>query len=456
MNIWDNFDNYVKNVSLKQHRIYIAHSKPNSVVLNKLQYAETIDSLNHRDFFYADECDALYNNGDSLFDSLNNCVGTGSAYLTTPEKPLIVKGTCGQYYVTNEQTLNMFGQWHKIKVQDHPHWEAWDLIKGNINFDVCFVDISLVQNATVQCGNSFMRINHNGVHHGKGDFVVIPRINGVPDVSRRFVVNGIEFARTFNLNKVKGKCLSFEEHYRLLVLGSLPKLCNAGADLFDAVKKVVTDTIISKQSDWFYSGKFKKVTNCGVEELIIGTHFGSTAIVVRKSDVSLMYNNTRCIIYNVRSRDDLLSCMDRLISNSTAFGHFTRLVYNRKNKDELKAYFRDLVNMNSVLAGNLHTYKTFVDGIKLSKHGKEMQLGIFTRFHQNDKRDCYLELEYRGSDGLYGYVALPSDINSRAIFATWFANNLDGDPDEFLMQQKGVTDALVAKYFDEHIEDLTE
>lgn len=205
--IWDNPSNYRK-CQKKQYDIHVCMPPKGTIVINALEQADTVKYFNGKTYFTLRDLAKL---SDNAKQSVMNAVSCGKAYMVNDNTPFVLAGTCGELSVIspselaqnynflqgnqpvgiNQQNLNqrMTGEYLK--------WTLVRLKPSMVNYMACRVPTSIRTNIQTKFGVG--SINHQGVSHGKGDFVVCNKLpNGKPDFSTRFVVNGNVFASTFN------------------------------------------------------------------------------------------------------------------------------------------------------------------------------------------------------------------------------------------------------------------
>lgn len=146
--------------------------------------------------------------GTKCYNELELC-----NYETTPERRFILSGTVGEVWVVNVKTLvntycwadgspiteqslrdkldrNGNINWHKITTQVKTPETVWALR----------LPLSVTNFEVITHSGSRLLANATGVNHLGGDFIICADANGHPDFSRKRVVNGAVFPKTYDLH----------------------------------------------------------------------------------------------------------------------------------------------------------------------------------------------------------------------------------------------------------------
>ena len=206
MFVFEDEKNY-KPCKLKQYDAYVCMPPKGTIVINKL---ESLGGINVGKEYFTPEEQLKFN--DSQKNMISSLINNSNAlHFVSDKEPFVLAGTCGELSVIspselaqnynflqsnqpvgiNQQNLNqrMTGEYLK--------WTLVRLKPSMVNYMACRVPTSIRTNIQTKFGVG--SINHQGVSHGKGDFVVCNKLpDGKPDFSTRFIVNGNVFASTFN------------------------------------------------------------------------------------------------------------------------------------------------------------------------------------------------------------------------------------------------------------------
>lgn len=203
-NTWDNINNY-KPCQKKQYEIWVCQPPKGTVVINKLEQADTVRACNGREYFTAQELKSgKFADKKEFIQSL---VKAGKAYYVK-ENTFVLCGTLGELWCISGEKL---GQKYVFAANDEPITprsvkakqknDCMDWVKVRTRPDkskafACFVPAREV--GQIKTSWAILNINGKGVPHGKGDFVISqPDANGKPS-SDRYVVNGLVFGATYD------------------------------------------------------------------------------------------------------------------------------------------------------------------------------------------------------------------------------------------------------------------
>lgn len=253
--VWNNPDSY-KSCSKKFYEAYVCMPPSNTVVINKLEYPEVISTLGGRSYFSISDLKHL---SSGVLNAIKTLAFQGKAYIVSPATPFVVSGTMGELTAMNAGDLAFMycflqnGQPVQINQQTLTQrlkdgcldWTVIRLsqkaVKGS--YTACFVPKNS-HGKLQKASGAVQEINGAGVDHGKGDFVVCPKLaNGKPDMMNREVVNGKVFAETFN-NQGWGDCVTPAQSS--ITIKDLPKLVASGSSsgdntvLFDKLFQILS------------------------------------------------------------------------------------------------------------------------------------------------------------------------------------------------------------------------
>ena len=104
MNIWDDISKY-KKCQKKQYDIHVCMPPKNTVVINKLEQADTVKILGGRTYFTVSELNKMKSNCDNRFNIIQQAVNCGKAYLVNDNTPFVLAGSLGELWTISAQTL---------------------------------------------------------------------------------------------------------------------------------------------------------------------------------------------------------------------------------------------------------------------------------------------------------------------------------------------------------------
>ena len=204
MNIWDNPANYKKCVK-KQYEIWVCQPPQGTVVINKLEQADSVSACRGRTVFAPFEIER----NPQIKALCEQLVTSGKAYIVNNPQTFVLSGTRGELwcikgdklakkYVWASDNAPINAQTLKSRLGDAKYlgWQKVRTIPDNSAAYACFVPAKI--QGQIQTSWAILNINGRGVPHGKGDFVISqPGADGKPSADR-YVVNGAVFADTYD------------------------------------------------------------------------------------------------------------------------------------------------------------------------------------------------------------------------------------------------------------------
>lgn len=221
MNIWDNPQNY-KPCKKKQYEIWVCKPPQGTVIINKLEQADSVIAAGGRTYFTAREIST----NPKIAAGVQQLLQAGKAYLVKDDQTFVLCGTQGEMWCISAQKLgqkyvwasdgsNINGQTFKERAYIHSNpvkgtvtlldWTKVRTVPDNSTAFACFVPANM--QGQIQTSWAILNINGVGVPHGKGDFVIAGNAGGQPDLSSRYVVNGAVFGDTYD-NRGWADCLA--------------------------------------------------------------------------------------------------------------------------------------------------------------------------------------------------------------------------------------------------------
>ena len=202
INIWDNPANYKKCVK-KQYEIWVCQPPQGTVVINKLEQADSVSACRGRTVFAPFEIE----HNPQIKALCEQLVKDGKAYIVNNPQTFVLSGTRGELwcikgdklakkYVWASDNTPINAQTLKSRLGDAKYlgWQKVRTIPDNSAAYACFVPAKI--QGQIQTSWAILNINGRGVPHGKGDFVISqPGADGKPSADR-YVVNGAVFADT--------------------------------------------------------------------------------------------------------------------------------------------------------------------------------------------------------------------------------------------------------------------
>lgn len=239
---WEDIRNY-KNCAKKLYEIHVCMPPKNTIVVNKLEQADTVKMLNGKTYFTADEVLKFKEQNPQLLAQLQQLVSSGKAYAVTDATPFVLSGTVGEMWtikadkLANTYTFMQSGQPLPINQQTlNQRMKGgvlpWTLIRTSPKAIAgqnmaCFVPSACKGQIATSWG-AVLNINGVGVDHGKGDFVVCAKLpDGKPNLGDRWVVNGNIFKTTYN-NQGWSDCLAAKV-LATQTIDTLPNLVSSNA-----------------------------------------------------------------------------------------------------------------------------------------------------------------------------------------------------------------------------------
>ena len=226
-----------KNCYKKSYDAYVCMPPKKTVVLNKIKHAAVIANLGNKTYFTAEQIEDMQKTNPQGYAVIQQCIAQQKAYEVTEAMPFVICGVTGELstisaaelaamytFLQNNQPLPINQQ--TLNQRLHGSYLDWTAIKPAQRalagqFVACFVPVN--QKGQIQTARGLEQINEIGGKHGKGDFIVCPKLpNGQPNLSYREVVNGEVFAATYN-NQGWTDCIS-PTNSAGLTIGVLPKL----------------------------------------------------------------------------------------------------------------------------------------------------------------------------------------------------------------------------------------
>lgn len=150
-------------------------------------------------------------NGEVLYNPLES-----RKYVVTSETPIVLSGVCGEKYaVSREYIKENFKRTDCSAVSDGfinslktgrfvklVHSVEGAYVDGKTQYTnyALFVRFAVYRNIPIKMKDGVLVFaNAEGIHHGKGDYLVCGVKNGLPDFGDIKVVNGEVFAKTFSM-----------------------------------------------------------------------------------------------------------------------------------------------------------------------------------------------------------------------------------------------------------------
>ena len=191
----------------KQYEAYICMPPEDTVVINSLEHPEIVKQLRGRTYFTSSDVMNAKLNNPVLFNKIMALIINGQAYVVTKYDPVVICGKLGELRTIDLNTLSRVytfvsnGQPVPINPQTltkkmHNKVLDWTLVKSNpsrLEEFACFIPKGQ-QDYVLSSKGISQGININGISHGKGDFVVVPSMNGQPFLNDMIVVNGRLFS----------------------------------------------------------------------------------------------------------------------------------------------------------------------------------------------------------------------------------------------------------------------
>lgn len=156
--------------------------------------------------------------GTKTRNALENCT-----YITDQKRPFIISGTLGETWTidankfASKYGVRKPGGLAPVDIDKYNQaylngqtvdWRKFEARPGQGRAWAFFLDIDKYGNAAknfpvqTSWGDTLIA-NRTGIQHGHGDFLVCEDVNGRPDLSNMWVVNGRVFVRTYNLQQFK-------------------------------------------------------------------------------------------------------------------------------------------------------------------------------------------------------------------------------------------------------------
>lgn len=212
MNIWDNPQNY-KPCKKKQYEIWVCKPPQGTVIINKLEQADSVIAAGGRTYFTAREIST----NPKIAAGVQQLLQAGKAYLVKDDQTFVLCGTESEMWCISGAKLAKKYVWasdgspindktlkERAYIRSNPikgtttllDWTKVRTVPDNSTAFACFVPFEMKG----QIQTSWAILNINGAHafHGKGDFVIAANVNGQPDLSSRYVVNGNVFRDTYD------------------------------------------------------------------------------------------------------------------------------------------------------------------------------------------------------------------------------------------------------------------
>lgn len=138
-----------------------------------------------------------------------------SSYVTSPEKPFVCVGTCGEEWVIDVNKLSntyMYPDGRPVLMQGY--YGKGGSIRKDKPLAVVPRPGGWVWATHVPLANKFaiptswgdlLQVNAPGVTHGTGDYLVCADMGGRPNLADRWVVNGKIFPTTYDMRPFSGR-----------------------------------------------------------------------------------------------------------------------------------------------------------------------------------------------------------------------------------------------------------
>lgn len=141
----------------------------------------------------------------------------GTTYVTDRYRQFVLSGTIGEQWIADFETLNKSYCFidgtplsidkikNRMDTNGNIEWtHIKTLLSNNIQYWAFHVPMN-IRNFPVQTANgNVMYANRTGVKHGAGDFIVCGDLNGQPNLSNVWVVNGCVFYTTYDMRAFPG------------------------------------------------------------------------------------------------------------------------------------------------------------------------------------------------------------------------------------------------------------
>ena len=196
----------------KQYDIYCCMPPKDTLVINRLEQADTVAQLGGRTYYTADTILRMQRTNDGRLGMLKQLVASGKAYAVSDRTPFVLAGTIGELWCISAdklaRTYRFVSNGMPVAINDgtlqqrmgNALYMNWNLIRSMASerYYACFVPVSQKGQIRTSWG-AVLNINGHGVTHGKGDFVLCSgNPDGSPNMNDRWVVNGEIFRTTYN------------------------------------------------------------------------------------------------------------------------------------------------------------------------------------------------------------------------------------------------------------------
>lgn len=198
-----------KRCQKKKYNIWVCMPQMGSCVINKLEQAQVVKELNGKTYFTVTDMNNLREENPKVYEFLCK-----NAYLIDEKKRFVLSGTQGELWTIDANKLAktyVFGDGSPIteeslkarmKKDMAPAVMDWQLLEskgsgGEYNF-ACHVPANNLFQIQTAWG-SVLNGNDPILGHGKGDFIVCAvNADGSPNISDRWIVNGLIFGDTYD------------------------------------------------------------------------------------------------------------------------------------------------------------------------------------------------------------------------------------------------------------------
>lgn len=396
-----------RNCAKKLYAIYVCKPPKNTVVLNKLEQADVVRTLNGKTFFSSEEIEKMQATNPGKLMQIQQLVGQGRAYAVTDKTPYVLCGTVGEMWTISEdklartymllqngQPVSINSQTLSARMKDD--CLDWTVVRTSAQATAgqnmaCFVPRS--QSGQIQTSwGAVLAYNGAGVSHGKGDFIVCTKLpNGKPNLSDRWVVNGEIFATTYN-NQGWVDCISNKPTKQYTII-DLPRLVpinkqeDSSRGIFDK---------LCKSLDWLKE-------SC-VSQMPFRYKRTSEDIQVVPSVIEDYSNKANSA--NTENKD--LSVAER----TARFSHFVTVISVVKDAIQFKSY--------NVFAGRrdlIYAFEIPANDEGIAEFNKNINIyGGLLGWIPNGVQNCFAFLSSPTKyehDGIHAYTISSSGINRK-------------------------------------------
>lgn len=234
-NFWDDITKY-KKCKKKQYDIHVCMPPKGTVIVNKLEQADTVEMLRGKTYFTVDELNKMKSNSDTRLNIVKQAVKYNKAYLINDKENFVLAGIDGELWVIDVKTLankySFLSNNQPVAITQMTLNKR--LVDGKLDWTVvrtkpdmngsfaCFVPKSMKGQIKTSDG-IVLNINDMRVSHGKGDFVIADASGSKPNLNSKRVVNGNVFTTTYD-NRGWEDNLDLSHQKPVLDISKLPNL----------------------------------------------------------------------------------------------------------------------------------------------------------------------------------------------------------------------------------------